>query len=322
MLKLVYIQGNISNSINALKPLDVHQIHLHSLSLEKWLAELPLNLQFSFKTQEATSPFALHLNLLYYFTVLMLYRPCLRPSSEYPANFSTNATSICITTIKAIIVILEVAHSHSILNALSIFSIHSLLMCGTTLYIIFTNTSVNVPFSSLYEFASKLLNFMKEVLPLWPVLGYLADLHTKMLHSLLSGAFLTKHESSLDNQPTLSKSFTALRHSKVVLPPTTLSKEKSFSLKPRTAFMCPQSSLYPSTTPAKVSTLHPSSSTSSSYFSNSLSSNISTTSVTRIPCLFFSTSQCTPTPPSSIHFVLFSAFQMYAVSSSSHAFFV
>ncbi|KNE66265.1 hypothetical protein AMAG_10499 [Allomyces macrogynus ATCC 38327] len=167
--QLAQIQGQIAHANNAFRAIHrVACLGAHSTSLEQWLAALPAHLRFSFTARRAESPFALHLNLIYYLTVLTLYRPFLvDPVPDGGLAALPNVTNVCMTTVKAILYILQAAHSDGVLPALSMYVPHAVHVLTVTLYLVWRNAAA-VPANprELVEYLTQAVQ-LNEGLPLW-----------------------------------------------------------------------------------------------------------------------------------------------------------
>ncbi|KAI9183259.1 hypothetical protein H9P43_004176 [Blastocladiella emersonii ATCC 22665] len=175
LVRLAQIQGRLSHAINSIRfPTPAHLSTLSS-ALEAWLAALPQHLRFSFQTRSAESPFALSLNLMYYYSVLVLYRPFLVPghAGASPTAGGPTAlqhvTSICLTTVKAMLFILAVARDQGRLHSLGYTVVHGVNVMASALYLAWCNALlVHVPMEDLVEFLARTVDFAVELEREWP----------------------------------------------------------------------------------------------------------------------------------------------------------
>ncbi|KAI9219185.1 hypothetical protein BC828DRAFT_406916 [Blastocladiella britannica] len=206
-IRLVHIQGRVTNMLNRARA-QVSMAHILNTStlLEQWLASVPENLRFSFQLKSAQTPFALNLNLNYYYTLLMLYRPLLDSSSSSLTSTSPTAatgpmlsldqiTSICVTTVKAILFIYESARVDGVLSALTLPSAHALVVIITTLHLLYRNAPVaKVNLAELARYTGQALRLIEQLAPDWPflksVLPLAASVHERVEQSTEAAAFI------------------------------------------------------------------------------------------------------------------------------------
>ncbi|KAL7753559.1 hypothetical protein RI367_001334 [Sorochytrium milnesiophthora] len=196
-LRLLQIQGRALQSVNRIKrrqqlPLDLPELHD---ALESWFAALPPHLKFDCMSQSshAYDNFTLYLNLEYYVTVIVLYRPFMAaPAVAQRSPLACQYATMCFASAKAILYILFKARAQRLLDMLTSMVCFALsTSCTVISYIAKEDPAQR---EQALRYLECFLEIYKSVSPGWPMAQTREALFQNLYNSMTADTAMQEDE--------------------------------------------------------------------------------------------------------------------------------